>query len=217
MILNSNTATVVAEKLLQIKAIKLNVEVPFTWASGLKSPIYCDNRITLSFPVIRTYIRQQLVNVVQEHFEGVDVIAGVATAGIPQGVLVAETLGLPFVYVRPSKKLHGLANQIEGSLESGQSVVVVEDLVSTGKSSLAAVDALRESGAIVKGMVAIFTYGLEIADKNFAEKNCKLVTLSDYDHLIKLSVSSNYVAESSKIKLMNWRTNPQEWSNKFKK
>ncbi len=215
MILNLETANTIAEKLLQIKAIKLNVDQPFTWASGLKSPIYCDNRITLSFPELRTYIRQQLAKAVQEHFGGIDVIAGVATAGIPQGVLVAEALGLPFVYVRPEKKAHGLANQIEGRLNSGQSVVVVEDLVSTGKSSLAAVDALREAGATVKGMVAIFTYGLKIADDNFARKNCSLITLSDYNHLIELAVSSNYVREDSKFALMEWRKSPQNWSAKF--
>jgi orotate phosphoribosyltransferase len=217
MILNLETATIVAEKLLQIKAIKLNVDNPFTWASGLRSPVYCDNRITLSFPELRTYIRQQLVKAIQEHFEGVDVIAGVATAGIPQGVLVAEALGLPFVYVRSSKKSHGLANQIEGRLNSGQSVVVVEDLVSTGKSSLAAVDALREAGANVKGMVAIFTYGLQVADANFADKDCKLVTLSDYNHLIELAVSCNYVSENNKYNLMEWRKDPQEWSTNFEK
>ena len=217
MILNLETATIVAEKLLQIKAIKLNVDNPFTWASGLRSPVYCDNRITLSFPELRTYIRQQLVKAIQEHFEGVDVIAGVATAGIPQGVLVAEALGLPFVYVRSSKKSHGLANQIEGRLNSGQSVVVVEDLVSTGKSSLAAVDALREAGANVKGMVAIFTYGLQVADANFADKDCKLVTLSDYNHLIELAVSCDYIPENNKYNLMEWRKDPQEWSTNFEK
>ncbi len=215
MILNSETAAIIAEKLLQIKAIKLNVEKPFTWASGLRSPIYCDNRITLSFHELRTYIRQQLVKAVQEHFEGVDVIAGVATAGIPQGVLVAEALGLPFVYVRSEKKSHGLTNQIEGRINSGQSVVVVEDLVSTGKSSLAAVDALRDAGAVVKGMVAIFTYGLQVADANFTEKNCKLITLSDYDHLIDLAVAADYVPQKDKFALMEWRQNPREWSNKF--
>jgi len=215
MVLNSETAAFVAEKLLQIKAIKLNVEQPFTWASGLRSLIYCDNRITLSFPELRTYIRQQLSNAVHEHFDGVDVIAGVATAGIPQGVLVAEALGLPFVYVRSEKKSHGLTNRIEGRLNSGQSVVVVEDLVSTGMSSLAAVDALRDAGAVVKGMVAIFTYGLAVADKNFKEKGCKLVTLSDYDNLIEHGVDTDYVPESDKATLMDWRSNPQEWSNKF--
>jgi len=215
MVLNSETAALTAEKLLQIKAIKLNVEEPFTWASGLRSPIYCDNRITLSFPEIRTYMRQQLAKAVQQYFGDVDVIAGVATAGIPQGVLVAEALGLPFVYVRSAKKSHGLTNQIEGRLESGQSVLVVEDLVSTGKSSLAAVDSLREAGATVKGMVAIFTYGLGIADKNFIEKDCKLVTLSDYDHLIEHAVTTDYLPESNKKTLLEWRNDPKAWSDKF--
>ena len=217
MVLNSETAALTAEKLLQIKAIKLNVEEPFTWASGLRSPIYCDNRITLSFPEIRTYMRQQLAKAVRQYFGDVDVIAGVATAGIPQGVLVAEALGLPFVYVRSAKKSHGLTNQIEGRLESGQSVLVVEDLVSTGKSSLAAVDSLRESGATVKGMVAIFTYGLEIADKNFIEKDCKLVTLSDYNHLIEHAVATDYLPESNKKMLLEWRNNPKAWSDKIEK
>ncbi len=217
MVLNSETAALTAEKLLQIKAIKLNVEEPFTWASGLRSPIYCDNRITLSFPEIRTYMRQQLAKAVRQYFGDVDVIAGVATAGIPQGVLVAEALGLPFVYVRSAKKSHGLTNQIEGRLEKGQSVLVVEDLVSTGKSSLAAVDSLRESGATVKGMVAIFTYGLEIADKNFIEKDCKLVTLSDYNHLIEHAVATDYLPESNKKMLLEWRNDPKAWSDKFEK
>ena len=217
MVLNSETAALTAEKLLQIKAIKLNVEEPFTWASGLRSPIYCDNRITLSFPEIRTYMRQQLAKAVRQYFGDLDVIAGVATAGIPQGVLVAEALGLPFVYVRSAKKSHGLTNQIEGRLEKGQSVLVVEDLVSTGKSSLAAVDSLREAGATVKGMVAIFTYGLEIADKNFIEKDCKLVTLSDYNHLIEHAVATDYLPESNKKMLLEWRNNPKAWSDKFEK
>jgi len=160
-------------------------------------------------------MRQQLVKAVQENFGDVDVIAGVATAGIPQGVLVAEAMGLPFVYVRSAKKSHGLTNQIEGRLESGQSVIVVEDLVSTGKSSLAAVDSLREAGATVKGMIAIFTYGLEIADKNFTEKECKLVTLSDYNHMIEHAVATNYIPEGDKQKLMEWRNDPKVWSDKF--
>ena len=215
MVLNSETASATAEKLLQIKAIKLNVKKPFTWASGLKSPIYCDNRITLSYPKIRTYMRRQLVKAVQENFGDVEVIAGVATAGIPQGVLVSEEMKLPFVYVRSAKKSHGLANQIEGRLEKGQSVVVVEDLVSTGKSSLAAVDSLREAGATVKGMIAIFTYGLEIAEKNFSEKECRLVTLSDYNHMIEHAVATNYVPEEDKQRLIEWRNDPKAWSDKF--
>ncbi len=215
MILSKETAALTAEKLLQIKAIKLNVDQPFTWASGLRSPIYCDNRVTLSYPELRTYMRDQLVAAVREYFKDVDVIAGVATAGIPQGVLVAEALGLPFIYVRSAKKSHGLANQIEGRLESSQSVVVVEDLVSTGKSSLAAVDALRDAGANVLGMVALFTYGLDIAAENFKQKNCKLVTLSDYDHMIEKAIAEGYVGASDKNNLAEWRKSPRDWSDNF--
>lgn len=217
MVLNSETAAVTAEKLLQIKAIKLNVQEPFTWASGLRSPIYCDNRITLSYPEIRNYMRDKLAEAVKVHFNDVEVIAGVATAGIPQGVLVAEALGLPFVYVRAAKKSHGLTNQIEGRLEAGQKVLVVEDLVSTGKSSLAAVDSLRAAGADVQGMVAIFTYGLEIADRNFIDKDCKLVTLSDYNHLIEHAIVTDYLPESNKKTLLEWRSDPKAWSDKFEK
>ena len=215
MILNSETAAITAEKLLQIKAIKLNVTEPFTWASGLRSPIYCDNRVTLSYPAIRTYMRDELVKAIREYYGNAEVVAGVATAGIPQGVLVAEALGLPFVYVRAAKKSHGLTNQIEGRLESSKKVVVVEDLVSTGKSSLAAVDSLREAGAEVVGMVALFTYGLEIADGNFKEKKCSLITLSDYNHMIDKAVVTGYVAEEDKRQLMEWRINPKSWSDKF--
>ncbi len=215
MILNSETAAITAEKLLQIKAIKLNVTEPFTWASGLRSPIYCDNRVTLSYPAIRTYMRDELVKAIRKHYGNAEVVAGVATAGIPQGVLVAEALGLPFVYVRAAKKSHGLTNQIEGRLESSKKAVVVEDLVSTGKSSLAAVDSLREAGAEVVGMVALFTYGLEIADDNFKKKKCSLVTLSDYNHMIDQAAATGYVAEEDKRQLMEWRINPKSWSDKF--
>ena len=216
MILNNNTASKVAEKLLQIKAIKLNTNEPFTWASGLRSPIYCDNRITLSYPDIRTFIKQSLTEAVKSKYGIPDVIAGVATAGIPQGVLVAQEFGLPFIYVRSSKKSHGMTNRIEGYFKEGQSVVVVEDLVSTGKSSLAAVDALREAGLDVKGMVSIFTYGLEIAEENFKNKNCELVSLGDYEHLIKQALESNYIKKEEESTLMEWRKNPQKWSNNFK-
>ena len=171
MVKNTETAALVAEYLLQIKAIKLNKSKPFVWASGLHSPIYCDNRIALSYPKVRNYIRQQLVTQINEEYGLVDVIAGVATAGIPQGVLVAQEMGLPFVYVRSTKKAHGLTNQIEGELREGQNVVVIEDLISTGKSSLNAVEAIRDAGGKVKGMAAIFTYGLPVADKNFKEAN----------------------------------------------
>lgn len=200
-----------AEFLLQIKAIKLDVQHPFTWASGWKSPIYCDNRKTLSYPKIRTYIRQQLVDYIQAEFGDMDVIAGVATGGIPQGVLVAQDLGKPFVYIRSEAKKHGLTNLIEGVVESGQSVVVVEDLVSTGKSSLNAVHALREAGCDVKGMAAIFTYAFPQAEKAFKEAKCKLITLSDYPHLIKQAVESGYVSEEDLELLAKWREDPANW------
>jgi orotate phosphoribosyltransferase len=202
----------VSDYLLQINAIKLNVANPFTWASGIKSPIYCDNRVTLSYPQIRTYIRQQFVERIVEEFGDVDVIAGVATGAIAQGALVAQELGKPFVYIRSSQKAHGLSNQIEGKIESGQSVVVVEDLVSTGKSSLIAVDALREAGCNVKGMVAIFTYNLEVAKTNFEKKDCILHTLADYGTMIRKAVESNYISQSDIQSLVKWRENPQEWA-----
>jgi len=212
MILNDQTARLIAQKLLQIKAIKLKPEQPFTWASGLRSPIYCDNRITLSYPEVRNLIKEKLTQIIKEKLGEPDIIAGVATAGIPQGVLVAQELNLPFIYVRSAKKSHGMTNQIEGAYEENKTVVVIEDLVSTGKSSLAAVDALREAGLIIKGMAAIFTYGLEIADRHFKEKKCDLVTLSDYDHLIKEAVDSHYVKKEEIDSLMEWRKDPQKWS-----
>lgn len=213
MIYNSDSAVKVAESLLQIKAIKLNNAEPFTWASGLKSPIYCDNRISLSYPKIRTYIRQQIVEVIEEKIGKVDVIAGVATAGIPQAALVAAAMGLPLVYVRSSEKKHGMENKIEGVISEGQSVVVIEDLVSTGMSSLRAVDALRSVGANVKGMVAIFTYGLKKATDNFTESNCQLYTLSDYETLVKIATENEYINNDDLMSLMDWRKDPQAWSN----
>ncbi|MCB0823126.1 MAG: orotate phosphoribosyltransferase [Bacteroidales bacterium] len=211
MILNKETAITISEYLLQIKAIKLNVSEPFTWASGLKSPIYCDNRKTLSFPKIRTFIRQQFVEVINEEFGSVDLIAGVATGAIAHGVLVAQELGLPFVYVRSSEKKHGLENQIEGYFESGQSVVVIEDLVSTGKSSLNAVNALRAAGCDVKGMLAIFSYSLQTAIKNFEKEKCPLFTLSNYDELLKQAIESNYISENDLKSLILWRKDPEKW------
>ncbi len=210
---NEEIAKNVSEYLLQIKAIKLDVANPFTWASGIKSPIYCDNRLTLSYPSIRTYIRQQFVQVISEHFGTPDIIAGVATGAIAQGALVAQEMGLPFVYIRSSQKAHGLTNQIEGKIEEGQTVVVVEDLVSTGKSSLNAVTALREAGCAVKGMAAIFTYNLPVAKENFEKEKCELVTLSSYDVLIRKAVESNYISDSDIHKLVKWKENPQEWGN----
>lgn len=208
---NESVALETAEFLLQIKAIKLDNNNPFTWSSGIKSPIYCDNRKILSYPKIRTYIRQEFSKLIREEFGEIDLIAGVATGAIAHGVLVAQELGLPFAYVRSSKKEHGLSNQIEGVVESGQSVVVVEDLVSTGQSSLTAVQALRDAGCNVKGMVAIFTYGLESAAMNFKKENCPLYTLTDYDHLIKYALEMKYIKESDKLSLVSWRENPEGW------
>lgn len=209
---NKETAIQTAQFLLQIKAIKLNNENPFTWASGRKSPIYCDNRITLSYPEIRTFLRQQFVNKVNEIFSGIDVIAGVATGGIAQGVLIAQDLGKPFVYVRPQEKSHGLTNKIEGVVKSGQTVLVIEDLISTGKSSLQVVDTLREAGCEVKGMIAIFTYGLDIAKKAFQEKEVSLYTITDYDTLVKTAIEEDYIKEADIESLSFWRANPEKWS-----
>ena len=211
--MNKENAIEAARCLLDIKAVKLSPEEPFTWASGRKSPIYCDNRLTLSYPAIRTYIRQQFVSLVNEIFANADVIAGVATGGIAQGVLVAQELGKPFVYVRPEAKSHGMKNQIEGDLHSGQTVVVIEDLISTGKSSLLAVDALRDAGAIVKGMAAIFTYELDVAKKNFEQKNVPLLTVTNYSTLIETAIKENYVSAGNLASLNEWRENPEKWSD----
>lgn len=211
MIHNEETAYTTAEFLLQVKAVKLSPENPFTWASGIISPIYCDNRVTLSFPTIRTYIRQQMTRIVREEFGEVNLIAGVATGGIAQGALVAQDLGHPFAYVRASKKGHGLENLIEGRVERGQSAVVIEDLISTGKSSLTAVEALREAGCIVKGMVAIFSYDLDIAKKSFENAQCPLYTLSDYHFLIRKALENNYIKETAMETLLTWRENPNTW------
>ncbi len=215
MIRKEDTALATAEFLLQIKAIKLNNQHPFTWASGLKSPIYCDNRKTLSYPKIRTYIRQEFAKLINDEFSTLDVVAGVATGAIAHGVLVAQELGLPFVYVRPAEKKHGLENKIEGVVESGQSVIVVEDLVSTGKSSLEAVRALRDAGCVVKGMVAIFSYEMQIALDNFAKEDVKLVTLTNYPTLIKKALMADYIGEEDKQSLLEWREDPEKWAAKF--
>lgn len=211
MIFNNNTAQQTAELLLQINAIKLNPKNPFTWASGWKSPIYCDNRITLSFPPIRNYIREEFAKNIEKEFGKPDVIAGVATGAIGIGILVAEYLGLPFVYVRPEPKKHGRQNQVEGFLQKGQNVVVVEDLISTGKSSLMAVEALKEAGANVKGMVAIFTYGFEIATENFKDANVNLYTLGNYDTLLEEAVAKKYITEEEHETLKEWRKSPSTW------
>ena len=215
MILNLETASKVAEYLLQAKAIKLQPKDPFTWASGWKSPIYCDNRITLSFPRIRTYIRQELAKAVVEKYGEPDVIVGVATGAIAQGALVAEELGVPFAYVRSSAKGHGLGNLIEGKVETGQRVVVIEDLISTGGSSLKAVEALRETGATVLGMAAIFTYNFQLSFNNFKEANCELITLSDYDALVQQAVDSSYISESDVNLIKDWRLDPGSWTGEL--
>ena len=208
---NTDSALKVAEFLLNIKAIKLQPGAPFTWASGWKSPIYCDNRKTLSYPVVRTYLRQEFVRIIEEKFPKPDVIAGVATGGIALGALVAQEMGIPFVYVRPSAKGHGLQNQIEGQIEEGQSVVVIEDLISTGSSSLKAVEALKDAKCSVKGLVAIFNYGFDQATENFKSNGCPFYSLTTYDDLIMQGVKSNYISDSDIQTLKAWRANPAEW------
>ncbi|WP_298237950.1 orotate phosphoribosyltransferase [uncultured Algibacter sp.] len=212
MIFNKHTARKTAEVLLQIKAIKLSPKEPFTWASGWKSPIYCDNRIILSFPPIRNYIRETMGKQIEKQYGKPDAIAGVATGAIGIGILVAEYLGLPFIYVRPDAKGHGRKNQVEGFIESGQNVVVVEDLISTGKSSLNAVKALREAGVNVKGMIAIFTYGFDVAKENFEKQQVKLQTLGNYESLLEQAVYTNYISEKEVKTLSEWNSNPSEWN-----
>ncbi|QLG44277.1 orotate phosphoribosyltransferase [Costertonia aggregata] len=211
MVLDKDTAKKTAELLLQINAIKLEPENPFTWASGWKSPIYCDNRIILSYPVIRNYIREEMAKQVESLYGKIDAIVGVATGAIGVGMLVAEQLGLPFAYVRPQPKSHGRQNQIEGRLDAHQNVVVIEDLISTGKSSLNAVDALKDANINVKGMVAIFTYGFDLANDNFKEKNVELHTLSDYEHLIDQASETSYIKENQMNTLLEWRKDPSTW------
>ncbi|WP_118195110.1 orotate phosphoribosyltransferase [Albibacterium indicum] len=202
----------IAEFLLQIKAIKLEPTNPFTWASGLKSPIYCDNRITLSYPTIRTYIRQKFSEVIHEEIGSIDMISGVATAGIPQGVLVAQDLGLPFTYVRSNAKGHGRQNLIEGEVVDGQRVVVIEDLVSTGKSSLAAVQALRDAGCNVVALLSIFSYNLPVAEENFKNAKCRFISLSNYDALVRYAAQNQFINENEKSLLDSWRLDPEKWS-----
>jgi len=198
--------------LLDIQAIKLNVNQPFIWASGWKSPIYCDNRLSLSFPEVRRYIKEQLAHGISSNFQGVEAIAGVATAGIPQGALVADALNLPFLYVRSKPKGHGMENLIEGKVTPGQKVVVVEDLISTGGSSLSAVDALKHSGFEVLGMAAIFTYGFALAEENFKNHGVKLITLSNYADLVEEAQKLNYISGGQVGHLKKWRENPAAWS-----
>ena len=212
MIFDKETAKQTAEVLLQINAIKLQPNTPFTWASGWKSPIYCDNRIVLSFPKIRNYIRSTMAKKIEAKYGNIDAIAGVATGAIGIGVLVAEELGLPFVYVRPEAKSHGRQNQIEGFIERGQNVVVVEDLISTGKSSLNAVKALKDAEVNVKGMVAIFSYGFDIASANFETENVELYTLSNYENLLEQALDTKYITSKEQDILALWNANPSEWN-----
>ena len=213
MIFNKNTAKKTAEALLHINAIKLSPNAPFTWASGWKSPIYCDNRLVLSHPSIRNYVKTEIAKNLKTIYGKPDVIAGVATGAIGIGALVANELGLPFVYVRPEAKKHGRQNQIEGHLEKGQSVVVIEDLISTGKSSLNALQALKKAEANIKGMVAIFSYGFKLAKANFALNNVKLYTLSDYDCLLEQALDIGFINKKEIEVLSNWNSNPSKWNN----
>jgi orotate phosphoribosyltransferase len=206
------TSLQVAKLLLEIKAVKLSPDKPFRWASGWNSPIYCDNRITLSYPKVRTFIRQQLANVISSRVGQVDVIAGVATAGIPQGALVAEALGLPFIYVRSSAKEHGMGNQIEGVVQAGARVVLIEDLISTGGSSLKAAQAVRDAGMQVLAIVSVFTYGFPQAEVNFSEAKVDSISLTDYATLLQVAQENNYIAESDLQKLNAWRETPESWT-----
>jgi orotate phosphoribosyltransferase len=208
----STNEKAIAEKLLQINAIKLNVQKPFTWASGWKSPIYCDNRKVLSFPYIRDFIKSEMCNVVFQEFAGADLLAGVATAGIAWGAMAADQLKLPFIYVRPKPKEHGLGNQIEGYFEKGQKTVVIEDLVSTGKSSLQVVDVLRDSGLDVIGMVSIFTYGFDVAEAAFKTAGIAYKSLTNYPTLINLATEKGQVRPEDETILLNWRKDPANWS-----
>lgn len=205
------TARKIASFLLETKAVQLRPNEPFQWSSGWKSPIYCDNRITLSSPEARTFIKKSLAKLIKKNFPDAQAIAGVATAGIAQGALVADYLNLPFSYVRPKPKEHGMGNQIEGRIEKGQKVVVIEDLISTGGSSLKAVEALRAAGVEVVGMVAIFTYGFKVADENFDANNVKLATLSSYKYLLDEALQSNYISADDVASLQKWRRNPEKW------
>lgn len=216
MVSDKDVAAQLAEYLLQIKAIKLQPSQPFVWASGWKAPIYCDNRLTLSFPKVRTFIRQELARAINNHFEKPDVIAGVATGGIAHGALVAQELGLPFVYVRSSPKGHGLENCVEGKVESGQTVVVIEGLISTGQSSIKAIQALRETGCSIKGLVSIFDYGFEVAEKNFLEEKCPYFSLSNYDIILQQAVKNRYISREEAEKLKGWRANPETWGASLK-
>lgn len=211
MILNNVVAREIAEYLLEIKAIQLNTEKPYTWASGWKSPIYCDNRITLSYQKVRNYIKTSFADIIHEEFNGVEVIAGVATAGIPHGILIADVLNLPFIYVRDKPKGHGLTNQIEGHFIKGQKVMVIEDLISTGGSSLKAIAALREAELDVVGLGAIFDYGFSVSEAAFEKEKVHYFSLSNYETLIEKAIENDYVKPAQKPILSDWRQNPETW------
>ena len=210
---NADPGRVIAANLLEIGAIKLNLEKPFLWSSGWKSPIYCDNRLSLSFPASRTYIKEHLAKLIMSKFQDAEVIAGVATAGIPQGALVADLLNLPFIYVRSKPKGHGMENLIEGKVEAGQKVVVVEDLISTGRSSLTSVEALRKTGLKVLGLVAIFTYGFPLADANFAKANVQAYALSNYAYLLEAALDKGFITSDQLLSLKAWRLDPETWEH----
>jgi len=211
MILNKEIGTKIAKSLLEIEAVKLNVSNPFTWASGIKSPIYCDNRRILSFPETRKLVSSSIAGLFVQEYGKPDCIAGVATGGIPHGVLAAEQVNLPFVYVRSGKKQHGLGNSVEGFVKPGWKVMVVEDLISTGQSSLAAVESLRQNNCVVIGMIAIFTYGFDMAESNFWEAGCKLITLTDYNILIEVASELGYINAGEIDLLEKWRKDPRSW------
>ena len=211
MIYNIDTAKQVAKYLLQINAIILQPNNPFIWAAGWKSPIYCDNRKILSYPEIRTYIRQNLSSIIQNRYKGANIIGGVATAGIPHGCLVAEELGMPFIYIRAQTKKHGRKNKIEGNTQEGESVILVEDLISSGKSSLAAVSAVREAGMYVKGVISIFNYGFNEAQENFQKEDCEYISLCDYENILSTALESNYITVEELETLKKWRELPSSW------
>ena len=210
-LLNKEAAREIAAELLKVGAVKLNLEHPFTWSSGWKSPIYCDNRVTLSYPALRSRIMKLLCQVIKENYPEANAIAGVATAGIPQGALIAHELGLPFLYVRSKPKGHGMENLIEGKLTPGQKVVVVEDLISTGGSSLKAIESIKENGGIIMGLISIFNYGFDLAEKNCADAKVNVCYLSDYSELIVQAVNAGIIKESEVERLQDWRKDPGNW------
>lgn len=213
MLFDTQIARQFTQKLLEIQAVKLNPDKPYTWASGWRSPIYCDNRLTLSYPAIRKFIKNNLAEIVRIKFPQTEIVAGVATAGIPHGLLVAEHLGLPFIYIRSEAKKHGLTNLIEGKLEQGNKVVVIEDLISTGGSSLKAVEAVRNAGAYVIGLAALFTYAFESAEEAFASADCPFYTLTDYPNTIQYALEHGIISGNNQTLLESWQKNPEVWMN----